>query len=48
MIIERTIHGGYRCSDIIHGYRVTRLYLGYTKREAMRLFRAECWKGESK
>jgi len=40
MSIERTVQG-WRISDIVHGYRVSQHYIGYTKREAIRLFRAQ-------
>ena len=33
--------GAWQVSDIIGGYLVTRTYYGYTKREAIALFRAE-------
>lgn len=33
--------GAWRVSDIIDGYYVSRQYIGYTKREAERAFRAE-------
>lgn len=39
MSIERTREGGWVVSDIIGGYLVTRQYYGYTKREALQLFR---------
>lgn len=41
MIIERNYQGAWVISDIIGGYRVARQYYGYTKREAIRLFRAD-------
>jgi hypothetical protein len=41
MIIEKNIHGAYVISDIVRGYRVSRQYYGYTKREAVKAFRAE-------
>ena len=42
MTIERIYSsGGYRVSDIIKGQLVTRVYLGYTKQQATRLFRRE-------
>jgi hypothetical protein len=37
MIIERHSEG-IEISDIIGGYRVSELYIGYTVREAKRLF----------
>lgn len=39
MTIEKNQAGAYVISDIVGGYLVTRQYYGYTKREAMRLFR---------
>ena len=33
--------GAVEVSDIINGYLVRRIYYGYTKREAARMFRAE-------
>jgi hypothetical protein len=42
MTIERTSPlAGYRLTDIINGYYVSRLYLGYTKREAIAKFKKE-------
>lgn len=42
MIVERMeVSGGWRVSDLIDGYYVTRRYFGYTKREAMQLFRQD-------
>lgn len=42
MTIERIPHSGALVvSEIIGGYLVTRKYYGYSKREAMRAFRAE-------
>jgi hypothetical protein len=32
--------GGYRIAAIVGGAYVSRLFLGYTRREAVRLFRA--------
>lgn len=40
--------GAIEVSDIIGGYLVRRVYYGYTKREAVRLFRAETMKGVKK
>ena len=40
MIIERhSITGAWLVSDIIDGHLVHEQYYGYTKREAMRLFK---------
>lgn len=41
MSIERNYSGAWVISDIIEGYLVTRQYYFYTKREAIRQFRAE-------
>lgn len=41
MIIERNYQGAWVISDIIGGYRVARSYYGYTKREAVALFRTD-------
>jgi hypothetical protein len=37
---------GIELSDIIGGYRVSELYIGYTVREAKRLFTAKYGRGE--
>lgn len=34
-------YNGINISCVVHGYRVSRKYIGYTKREAIRLFLAE-------
>jgi hypothetical protein len=39
MTIERQHNGSYLCSAIVEGYRFSRVYYGYTKRESVRLFR---------
>lgn len=39
MIIERNYEGAWVISDIVAGYWVTRKFYGYTKREAVRLFK---------
>jgi len=42
MTIRRTFQGAWEISmDDTRGYNVTRQYFGYTKREAMRLFRED-------
>jgi hypothetical protein len=41
MSIERLHDGAWLIADIINGYRVARRYYGYTKREAIRLFKKE-------
>lgn len=40
MSIEKNREGAWIVSDIAGGYLVTRVYYGYTKREAVSLFRA--------
>jgi hypothetical protein len=39
--IERNYEGAYVISDIVGGYLVTRRYYGYTKKEAIALFKSE-------
>jgi len=41
MTIEKTVEGAYRITAIIGGYLVTRRYYGYTKKEAVKLFKEE-------
>lgn len=41
MTVIRNRNGSYAISDIVKGYLVTRQYYGYTKREAIKLFRQE-------
>ena len=41
MSIDKNSEGAWRISDIIDGYLVTRRYYGYTKREAIKLFKEE-------
>ena len=41
MTIERNHAGAWIISDIIGHHLITRRYYGHTKREAMRLFKAE-------
>ena len=38
MSIEKLTNGAWRVSDIVGGYRVERVFFGYTKRQAMREF----------
>jgi hypothetical protein len=42
MTVER-MHpsGAYRIDDVIGGYLVTKWYYGYTKREAIKLFKEQ-------
>ena len=39
MSITKNHQGAYVISDIINGYRVQRVYMGYTKREAVAMFK---------
>jgi hypothetical protein len=39
--IEKNSEGAYFISDIVDGYLVTKRYYGFTKREAVRLFKEE-------
>ena len=41
MTVERNHEGAYVISDIINGYLVTKRYYGYTKKQAVKLFREE-------
>lgn len=41
MTIERNYEGAWVVSDIVNGYRVTRRYYYYSKREALAMFKAE-------
>lgn len=41
MTVGKNYEGAWVISDIVDGYLVTRRYYGYSKREAMRLFRRE-------
>ena len=41
MSVERNYEGAYVISDIVNGYLVTKRYYGYTKREAVALFKKE-------
>jgi hypothetical protein len=41
MTIEKNNYGAWVISDIIGGYRVARQYYGYTKAQAVALFRAD-------
>ena len=41
MTIEKNKEGAWVVSDIVNGYRVARKYYGYSKREALAMFRAE-------
>ena len=38
-ITKLTPSGAYEISDIVGGYRVARTYYGYTKRDAVKLFK---------
>lgn len=42
MTIEKRFHdGAWVIYSTINGYLVTRVYVGYSKREAMRIYREE-------
>lgn len=41
MTATKLHNGAWQISDIIGGHLVTRTYYGYTKREALRLFKSE-------
>lgn len=40
-LVTKNIHGAYVVSTIINNHFVSRSYMGYTKREAVRLFKSE-------
>lgn len=44
MSIYKTFQGAWRISAILNGYRVSRQYFGYSKREVVRLFKSEVTK----
>jgi hypothetical protein len=46
MSVQILGHKVYKITDIINGHLVTRIYIYYTKREAIKEFRAE-FKGQS-
>lgn len=39
MIVEKNIYGYWVISDIKNEYRVVKKYMGYTKKEAIKLFK---------
>ncbi len=40
MLVEKIFpSGGYCISELVNGYLVTQRYFGYSKKEAIRLFR---------
>jgi len=41
MTIEKNINGYWLITDIINGYFVKKVYGGYTKKEAIQLFKKE-------
>ena len=41
MTVTKNIHGNYIISDIINGHLVTMTYIGYTKKQAIKMFREE-------
>ena len=38
---EKTMQGAWRVSAIVGGYLVSMQYMGYTKREAVEMFKAQ-------
>ena len=46
MTAERNQAGAWIVSALVRGYLVTRRYYGYTRREAIRAFRAEVERGK--
>ena len=41
MTVEKTTQGAWKVSDIVNGYLVTKQYFGYTKKEAIAIFKQE-------
>lgn len=41
MTITKSINGAYVISSIVNGYLVTRTYMGFTKKEALAMFKDE-------
>lgn len=41
MTVTKTIYGDWQVSAMVDGYRVQKMYSGYTKKEAVALFKAE-------
>jgi len=41
MSIKKNVNGYWIISDIIDGYRVQKIYIGYTKRKALSMFKKE-------
>lgn len=41
MTIEKTPNGAWRVYELVNGYLESRIYIGYTKREALAEFLAE-------
>lgn len=39
VIVTRNFNGSLNVSDIVKGYFVTRTYYGYTRRQAVRMFK---------
>lgn len=44
--VERTAQGFYRMSTVVGGYLFTRQYGGYSKRDALRDFKAQVLKAD--
>lgn len=45
MSVDKTLRGAWRVADIIGGRLISRIYFGYSKREAVRAFIRENGKG---
>lgn len=39
--VEKTFQGAWRVSAIVGGFLVSRAYMGYTKREAVAMFKQQ-------
>lgn len=41
MTVERTIQGAWRVCAMVGGHLITRVYMGFTKRQAIQLFKED-------
>lgn len=48
MTIEKTFQGAILIRDVVDGYMVYEQYMGYTKREAVKLFKQKYYGKDNK
>jgi hypothetical protein len=41
VIINKNVYGDYVISEVVNGYLVTKQYIGYTKKQAIKRFNSE-------